>query len=71
MKPIHMITPTKYYHIEAVYDLLGDTVIVCDYGSRAVKSDHRHIVKVDSMDDVMGVVDGIVKVRLGHGYEVV
>jgi len=37
-----------------------DTVIACDYGSRAVKSDHRHIVKVDSMDDVRGVVDGIV-----------
>ena len=48
-----------------------DTVIVCGYGSRAVKSDHRHIVKVDLMGDVRGVVDGIVKVRLGHGYEVV
>jgi len=28
MKPIHMITATRYYHIEAVYDLLGDVVIV-------------------------------------------
>jgi len=71
MKPARMIIAIKCYDIEAVYDLLGDTVIVCDYGSRAVNNDHRHIVKVDSMDDVRGIVDGIVKVRVSHGYEFV
>jgi len=33
--------------------------------------DHRYIIKIDSMDDVKGVIDGIVKVRLRHGYEVI
>jgi len=45
VKPIHMITPTKYYHIEAVYDLLGDTVTTCDYEIRAVNDDCRSALK--------------------------
>ena len=52
MKPIHMITETKYYNIKVKCDLLGDIVIVCDYASRTVNNDHRYIIKVDSMQDM-------------------
>ncbi len=71
MKPIHMITETKYYNIKVECDLLGDTVVICDFGSRIKNNDHRHIIKVNSIDDVKKVVDGIVKVRFSHGYKIV
>lgn len=64
IKATHTITEIKCYGIAVECDLLGDTVIVCDFASRIKNNDHRHIIKIDSMDEVMGVVDGIVKMRL-------
>lgn len=71
MKSIHLVTDSKYYDISVSYDLLGDLVVVSDYGSRISNHHHRLTKKVESMDDATKEVKRILNVRLKHGYEAV
>jgi len=71
VKSIHLVTDSKYYDISVSYDLLGDLVVVSDYGSRISNHHHRLTKKVDSMEEATKEVKRIVKVRLRHGYETV
>ena len=71
IKSIHLITDSKYYDISVSYDLLGDLVVISDYGSRISNHHHRLTKKVDSMGEAATEIKKIVKVRLRHGYQAV
>ena len=68
---MHLVTDSKYYYISVSYDLLGDLVVVSDYGSRISNHHHRLTKKMDSIDDATKEVKRILNVRLKHGYEAV
>ena len=69
VESIHLVTDSKYYNISVSYDLLGDLVVVSDYGSRISNHHHRLIKRVESKDEAIKVVKRIVNLRLRHGYE--
>ena len=50
------------------YDLLGDLLVVCDYGSKLTKFVHRKNIHVSSMDEANKMIDRIIRIRERHGY---
>ncbi|OIN82962.1 hypothetical protein [Francisella sp. TX07-6608] len=65
---IELETDTKFYHISIIEDLLGDLLVVCDYGSKLTKFVRRKNIHVASMSEATAVIDRIAKVRGRHGY---
>ena len=65
---IQLETDTKFYSITTIYDLLGDLLVVCDYGSKLTKFTHRKNIYVTSIAEANIVINKIMKIRNRHGY---
>ena len=68
---IRLETETRYYTIKYQEDLLGDIVIICDFGSKSTHRAKRHTIFVGSIEKTKYIIDKIVKKRITRGYGLV
>ena len=60
------INYTKFYRITTIYDLLGDLLVVYDYGSKLTKFVHRKNIYVSLMDEANKTIDRIIRIKERH-----
>ena len=68
---IRLETETRYYTVKYQEDLLGDIVIICDFGSKSTHRAKRHTIFVDSIEKTKCTIDKIVKKRISRGYDII
>ena len=65
----HMETDYKYYVMQITKDLLGDTVLVCRYGSKHNRYANQQNIVIKSWEQGFNIAIQKVKVRYRHGYK--
>ena len=65
----HMETTYKYYVMQITKDLLGDTVLVCRYGSKHNRYANQQTIVIQSWEEVINIAQQKVKTRYRHGYK--
>jgi hypothetical protein len=68
---IRLETKTRYYTIKYQEDLLGDIVIIYDFGSKNTHRAKRHTIFVDSIEKTKCTIEKIVKKRISRGYDII
>ena len=65
----HMETDYKYYVMHIVTDLLGDTVLVCRYGSKHNRYSNQQNIVIESWEEGIKIAQQKVKTRYRHSYK--
>lgn len=65
----HMETNYKYYVMRITQDLLGDTVLVCRYGSKHNHYANQQNIVIQSWEEGIKLAQQKVKIRYRHGYQ--
>ena len=65
----HMETDYKYYTMQITKDLLGDTVLICRYGSKHNRYTNQQNIVIQSWNEGIKIAQQRIKIRYRHGYK--
>ena len=65
----HMETDYKYYTMKITKDLLGDTVLICRYGSKHDRYANQQTIVIQSWEEGISIAQQRLKIRYHHGYK--
>lgn len=64
-------TQSKYYAISIIEDLLQDTVLVCNYGSKRTRFEQHRTILIESLSSGIAMAQKIIKKRKSRGYQLI